>query len=149
MTKKVLILGRAGIGKSTFCQYVTYRWARDEIWSEYELVVLIHLRKLTDSRYQPEKQFSSVDLVEQEYFPYGDLSKEERQHFKEQCKSGKVLWILDGYDEFTQNIQPQMKDIFDHIRETQHHILTSRPYAVAVPYDEKIEIIGFTDDNIA
>jgi transcriptional regulator with GAF, ATPase, and Fis domain len=26
-TKKVLILGRAGIGKSTFCQYVTYRWA--------------------------------------------------------------------------------------------------------------------------
>ncbi|CAF3922176.1 unnamed protein product, partial [Adineta steineri] len=42
-TKKVLVLGRAGIGKSTFCQYVTYRWAKGELWSQYELVVLIHL----------------------------------------------------------------------------------------------------------
>ncbi|CAF5050024.1 unnamed protein product [Rotaria magnacalcarata] len=32
--KKVLMLGRAGIGKSTFCQYVTYRWAKGEIWSQ-------------------------------------------------------------------------------------------------------------------
>ncbi|CAF3883123.1 unnamed protein product [Adineta steineri] len=33
-TKKVLVLGRAGIGKSTFCQYVTYRWAKGELWSQ-------------------------------------------------------------------------------------------------------------------
>ncbi|CAF4005351.1 unnamed protein product, partial [Rotaria sp. Silwood1] len=149
MTKKVLVLGRAGIGKSTFCQYVTYRWAKDQLWPQYELVVLIHLRKLTDTRYPPGKEYSPFDIVKKEYSPYDDLSKEEKQHFNEQCKKSKVLWILDGYDEFAQNIPAQLRDIFDHIRSTQHHILTSRPYAVALPYDVKMEIVGFTDDNIA
>ena len=29
--QKILVLGRAGIGKSTFCRYVTYQWAKGEI----------------------------------------------------------------------------------------------------------------------
>ncbi|CAF3665353.1 unnamed protein product [Rotaria socialis] len=147
--KKVLVLGRAGIGKSTFCQYVTYQWAKGEIWSEYHLVVLILLRKLTNNRYPPVKSYSPVDIVEKEYFPFGDLSNEDRQLFKEQYNKGQVLWILDGYDEFTQNIPEQLKDVFDHIRTTQHHILTSRPYCIALAYDVKMEITGFTNENIA
>jgi predicted NACHT family NTPase len=146
-TRKVLILGRAGISKSTFCQYVTYRWAKGEIWSEYELVVLIRLRKLSESRYLSGENYSPVDLVKKEYFPFDDLSNEDKQRFKEQCNTGKVLWILDGYDEFVQNIPEQLKDVFDHVRETQHHILTSRPYAITLSYDVKMEITGFTDDN--
>ena len=146
--KKVLILGRAGIGKSTFCQYVTYRWAKGEIWPEYDLVVLIHLRKLTNDRYPPRNKYLPADLVEKEYFPCDDLSTEDKKYFKEQCNKDKVLWILDGYDEFAQNIPEQLKDVFDHLRNTQHHILTSRPYAISLPYDIKMEIVGFTDDNI-
>ena len=147
-TRKVLVLGRAGIGKSTFCQYITYRWAKGEIWSEYELVVLIQLRSLTNNRYPPGKRYLPVDLVEKEYFPCDDLSNQERQRFKEKCLKGQVLWILDGYDEFVQNTPEQLRDVFSHICETQHHILTSRPYAILSPYDVKVEIIGFTDDNI-
>ena len=150
-TKKVLVLGRAGIGKSTFCQYVTYKWAKGEFWEQYKLIILIHLRKLTNNRYPPGKKYLPVDLVEKEYFPCDDddLSKEERQFFKEQCNKGQVLWILDGYDEFAQNTPEQLNDVFDHVRDTQHHILTSRPYAIALPYDMKMEITGFTNDNIA
>ena len=147
-TRKVLVLGRAGIGKSTFCQHITYRWANGELWSEYELVVLIRLRSLTNSRYPPGKRYLPVDLVEKEYFPCDDLSNEERQHFKEKCTQGQVLWILDGYDEFTQDTPEQLRDVFTHLCETQHHILTSRPYAITSRYDVKLEIIGFTDDNI-
>ncbi|CAF1464896.1 unnamed protein product [Rotaria magnacalcarata] len=146
--KKVLVLGRAGIGKSTFCQYVTYRWAKHDLWSEYELLVLIHLRKLTVSRYPQGKEYSPSDIMKKEYFPYDDISREERQYFNEQCKNGKVLWILDGYDEFAQNIPAQLEDSFQHVRETQHHILTSRPYPIDFSYDANMEIIGFTDDNI-
>ncbi|CAM4838554.1 unnamed protein product [Rotaria magnacalcarata] len=146
--KKVLVLGRAGIGKSTFCQYVTYQWAKGEIWPEYDLVVLILLRKLTNSRYPSVKNYSPVDIAEKEYFPFGDLSNEDREIFKEKCNKGQVLWILDGYDEFAQNIPDQLKGVFDHIRATQHHILTSRPYAIALVYDVKMEITGFTNENI-
>ena len=147
-TRRVLVLGRAGIGKSTFCQYITYRWAKREIWPEYELVVLIQLRSLTNSRYPPGKRYFPIDLVEKEYFPCDDLSNEEKQCFKEKCDKDQVLWILDGYDEFVQNTPEQLGDVFAHICETQHHILTSRPYAITSPYDVKMEIIGFTDDNI-
>ncbi|CAM4785887.1 unnamed protein product [Rotaria magnacalcarata] len=147
-TKKVFILGRAGIGKSTFCQYVTYRWAKGELWSEYKLVILIRLRRLTDSRYPPGKRYSVNHLLENEYFPCDELSHEQIKHFKELCNKGQVLWILDGYDEFAQNIPEQLKDVFDHVRETQHHILTSRPYAIESSYDVKLEITGFTNDNI-
>ncbi|CAF2025452.1 unnamed protein product [Rotaria magnacalcarata] len=147
-TNKVLVLGRAGIGKSTFCQYVTYRWAKGDLWSDYNLVVLIYLRKLTDSRYPSGTEYSLVHLLKKEYFPCDDLSSEQKDKFKELCNKQKVLWILDGYDEFVQNIPEQLKKLFDHLRETQHHILTSRPYAIAIPYDVKMEIIGFTDENI-
>ncbi|CAF4842494.1 unnamed protein product, partial [Rotaria sp. Silwood1] len=148
-TKKVLVLGRAGIGKSTFCQYVTYRWAKGEIWRQYELVILIRLRSLTQSRYSSEKKYLPIDLVEKEYFEVDDISDEMRQNFKEQCNKGRVLWILDGYDAFAQNIPEQLKGVFQHICETQHHILTSRPYAITLAYDTKMEITGFTDENIA
>ncbi|CAF4066868.1 unnamed protein product, partial [Rotaria magnacalcarata] len=146
--KKVLILGRAGIGKSTFCEYVTYQWAKGELWSEYKLVILIPLRMLTSSRYPPGKKYSPINLLEDEYFLYEDLSAEQIQHFKELCKNHQVLWILDGYDEFAQNIPEQLEDVFKHVREAQHNILTSRPYAIRSSYDVKLEITGFTNDNI-
>ncbi|CAF3919353.1 unnamed protein product [Rotaria sp. Silwood2] len=146
--KKVLVLGRAGIGKSTFCQYVTYRWAKGELWPEFKLVVLIQLRKLTNSRYSSSKKYSMIDIVEREYFACEDLTKDDRQFFKERCCQGQVLWILDGYDEFVQNIPEQLKDVFEYIYQTQNHILTSRPYAITLAYDVKMEITGFTDDNI-
>ena len=56
-TKKVLVLGRAGIGKSTFCQYVTHQWAKSKLWSQYELLILIRLRKLTEDNYPAGKRF--------------------------------------------------------------------------------------------
>ena len=147
-TKKVLVLGRAGIGKSTFCQYVTYRWAKGEIWREYQLVVLLRLRLLTHVRYPRRPKYSPIDLIEKEYVGGEKLSKEVRERFKDQCNKGQVLWILDGYDEFVQHIPQQLKDVFDQVLETQHHILTSRPYMVNLSYVVKMEITGFTNDNI-
>ncbi|CAF4018126.1 unnamed protein product, partial [Adineta steineri] len=147
-TKKVLLLGCAGIGKSAFCQYVTYKWAKRELWTQYDLVILIRLRKLTDSRYLSAQSYSPIDLVEREYFPFGDFSNEEKQQLKEHCNHGKVLWILDGYDEFVHNIPDKVADAFNYILTRQHHILTCRPYAIALPYDVQMEVTGFTNDNI-
>ncbi|CAF4433299.1 unnamed protein product, partial [Rotaria magnacalcarata] len=103
---------------------------------------------LTSSRYPPGKKYSPINLLEDAYFPYEDLSAEQIQHFKELCKNHQVLWILDGYDEFAQNIPEQLEDVFKHVREAQHNILTSRPYAIKSSYDVKLEITGFTNDNI-
>ena len=147
-TKKVFVFGRAGVGKSTFCQYVTNRWAKGNLWREYELVVLVCLRRLTEDRYPEGEEYSPIDIIKKEYLLDDIISMQEKQYFNELCKNGKVLWILDGYDELTQNVSTHLNIVFNYICETQHHILTSHPYAVALLYDVKIEIIGFTDDDI-
>ncbi|CAF1458305.1 unnamed protein product [Adineta steineri] len=146
--KKVLVLGRRGIGKSTFCQYVAYRWAKGELCSCYELIVLIDLSKLTDTRYPATKLYTAVDLVEREYASFANLSDEEKKSFQQKCNNEKVLWILDGYDEFAANIPEQLKQCFNDIRDKQNHILTSSSYDIAISHDVKMEIIGFTNDNI-
>ncbi|CAF1547709.1 unnamed protein product, partial [Didymodactylos carnosus] len=145
--KQVLVLGRAGIGKTTFCRYVAYEWATRKIWPQYELVVLIPLRHVTEIRYPKGKEYSLIDLVRKEYFLCDELSTADTRLFEELCKDGQVLWLLDGYDEFVQNIPDYLQDLIDQVR-TQHHILTSRQYLITLPYNVQLEIIGFTDDNI-
>ncbi len=146
--KRVLLLGRAGIGKSTFCKYVINRWAQGELWQEYKLVILIQLRKLTKERYSANR-YSVIDLVDNEYLIDVTPSDDIKKKFKDQCKNGEILWILDGYDEFVQNIPATLKGPFNEIVQQYNHILTSRPYAIDLRYDIKMEITGFTDDNIA
>lgn len=146
--KKVLLIGRAGIGKSTFCQSVAYRWAKGEMWTYYQFVILIHLRFLTNDRYPSGRTYSPIDLVEKEYFPYDKISNNDKQRFKKHCDKGEVLWILDGYDEFVDHIPEQLLSLFNYLINHQHHILTSRPYAISIPYDVITQLTGFTSEQI-
>jgi HEAT repeat protein len=143
--KKILISGRAGIGKTTFCQYVAYQWARRKMWEQYQLVVLIPLRMLTEKNY-PQKTYSRIDLIENEYYRGAKLSEEDKKFFEEQCERDQVLWLLDGYDEL--NVPQYLKDLILELIDRQSHILTSRPCDFDLSYDVKMDIIGFIDDNI-
>ncbi|CAF1488706.1 unnamed protein product [Adineta steineri] len=148
--KKVLVFGRAGIGKSTFCRYITYQWAIGSYWPEYELLALIPLRRLTADRYPPlsnGQNYSLIDLVKKEIFSY-NLSESEDKLLKKHFDAKKTLWILDGYDELVQNIPSHLECLFEQLLKTPHHILTSRPYQNALAYHVQMEITGFTDKNI-
>jgi predicted NACHT family NTPase len=142
----VLVFGRAGIGKSTFCRYIAYQWATGLYWPQYELLALIPLRCLTADRYPPGKSYSLLDLVKQEAF--FDLTRKEEELLRQQFDPKKTLWILDGYDEIVQSVPPHLQCLFEQLLKTPHHILTSRPYLNTLSYDVKMEITGFTDDNI-
>ncbi len=149
-TNNILVLGRAGIGKTTFCRYVAYQWATGKIWQQYHLVIFIRLRNLTESRYPPlapGTKYSLIDLVKTEYFHHG-LSEENEKLLKEELNKSQVLWFLDGYDEIVQNIPPHLQYLLEQLLKTPHHILTSRPYLITLSYKVQLEITGFTDDNI-
>ena len=148
--KQVLIFGRAGIGKSTFCRYVAYQWATSSYWPQYELLALIPLRRLTVNRYPllPLGQsYSLIDLVKKEVFPYG-LTENEDKLLKKNFDPKTTLWILDGYDEIVQNVPEHLECLFEQLLQTPHHILTSRPYQNTLAYHVQMEITGFTDENI-
>ena len=148
--RQVLVFGRAGIGKTTFCQYTAHQWARGKIWSEYDLIVLFPLRLLTETRYPPlsSTSYSLIDVVEKEYFS-NSLSEKEKQMLKNQLDRFKVLWLLDGYDEIIQNVPSHLQCLFEQMLKTPHHIVTSRPYSNTLSNKVQMEITGFTDSNIS
>ncbi|CAF4646495.1 unnamed protein product, partial [Rotaria socialis] len=149
--KKVLVFGRAGIGKTTFCRYVSHQWAKSALWPEYNLVALISLRSLTENRYSPlssGKSYSLVDIVAKECFSH-DLSEEDTSLLREQLNKRTVLWLLDGYDEIVQNVSSHLQHVFEQLINTPHHIVTSRPYFNTLSRSVRVEIVGFTDGNIS
>ena len=148
--RQVLVFGRAGIGKSTFCQYVTHEWARGELWSEYDLLVLFPLRLLTETRYPPVSSlnYSLIDVVEKEYFSHG-LCEKEKQILTNQLSRLKVLCLLDGYDEIVQNVPSHLQCLFQQMLKIPHRIITSRPYSNTLSNRVQMEITGFTDENIS
>ena len=148
--RQVLVFGRAGIGKSTFCQYVTHEWARGELWPEYDLVVLFPLRLLTETRYPPVSSlsYSLIDVVEKEYFSHG-LCEKEKQILTNQLSRLKVLWLLDGYDEIVQNVPSHLQCLFQQMLKIPHRIITSRPYSNTLSNRVQMEITGFTNENIS
>ncbi|CAF1527390.1 unnamed protein product, partial [Adineta steineri] len=153
-TRNVLVFGRAGIGKSTFCQYIAYRWATGMIWQEYELVALIPLRSLTADRYPilpAGTNYSLIDVLRKECISFDQYvpEKDEKQ-LQEQIHKSRILWLLDGYDEIVQNVPKHLKSLFnDQLLKTPDHIVTSRPYMNTLSHSVQLEITGFTDDNIS
>ena len=147
--RQVLVFGRAGIGKTTFCQYITHEWARGKLWPEYDLIVLFSFRLLTETRYRPlsSGSYSLIDVVEKEYFSHG-LYEKEKEILTNQLSRLKVLWLLDGYDEIVQNVPPHLECLFQQMFKTPHHIVTSRPYSNTLSSRVQMEITGFTDENI-
>ncbi|UJR29479.1 hypothetical protein I4U23_010691 [Adineta vaga] len=149
-TKQILVFGRAGIGKSTFCRYITYQWAKGTFWSQYDLLALIPLRRLTANRYPPltsGHNYSLLDLLKKEVFSY-ELSERENVLLEKQFDVKKTLWILDGYDEIIQNVPAHLEELLEKLLKTPHHIVTSRPYLNTLSYGVQMEITGFTDENI-
>ena len=147
--RKVLVSGVAGVGKSTFCQYLAYQWATGALWTEYGLVVLIPLQSLTEEDYRHDMSCFLVDILKKQYFFSQYLPVKDERYLKEHMLTTPILWLLDGYDEIAQNKSEQIKRIIEQLLHTSNHILTSRPYMNTLPYDNRIEIEGFADENIS
>ena len=145
---QILVLGPAGIGKSTFCRYVAHRWATGKILMEYDLVALIPLCSLTEHRYPPSATYSPCDIIIAQCLQNFTLSDLDKELFKQQFSHARILWLLDGYDERVQNVPFHLQHLFEQLLNTTNHIITSRPFQNTLSDRVHIEIIGFTDQNI-
>ena len=150
--KKVIVFGRAGIGKSTFCRYVVHQWASGAIWQEYDLIALIPLRSLTEQYYPPLPagvNYGLVDVLRKACFSSNyPLSDTDVNLLQLQYRKSRILWLLDGYDEIVLPAPEYLKHLLEQLLRAPHHIVTSRPYLNTLSYGVRMEIIGFTDENI-
>ena len=133
---KSLIYGKAGIGKTTLCKYIAYKWAKEELYSEFEYVVYIPLR---------EWKNNGIKGAIKDYYYSRDS-----QELTFDIKAQKILFLFDGYDELNGDKKKALIKEIEHYALT-HYIITSRPYGYQKSdfrVDEQFETIGFTDENV-
>jgi hypothetical protein len=133
---KSLIYGKAGIGKTTLCKHIAYKWAKKELYSEFEYVVYIPLREW--------KNDGIKGAIKDYYY------SRDSQDLTLDINSKKMLFLFDGYDELNGDKKKTLISDIEHYNLT-HYIITTRPYGYQKSdfrVDEQFETIGFTDENV-
>ena len=103
-TQRRFIFAPSGYGKSCFCEYAIYKWSKDDMWNEYDIVVLIkanRINRMTESE-------SLITLLERSFI-YDNIQEPNLtlEFLKGLASQNKLLVIVDGIDEivnFPENI---------------------------------------------
>jgi hypothetical protein len=147
LTRRIAVIGSAGIGKSTFLHKIANDWATEKLWpGQFKWLCRIPLRNLTGTNYPPKQSQQAYTLL--------DI-------FKHECKPAKdlfdicdlnpdeVLWLLDGFDELSKSIPAQLQVACNALFSAKNLIITTRPYQLPdFNIDVYLELAGFTDENI-
>lgn len=157
--RRLLVVGPAGIGKTTLLHYIAYQWSLGHLWGErFQAVFWLPLRCLLKAEYQQSSEISVAKLLHQECLePEAKqaISVKELQRYLEKNKSHVAL-LLDGYDECALEVEEaksSVATVFHDLLETGSTVfMTSRPYrlnqALVKKFDRYLENRGFSDAQI-
>ncbi|KAF9380274.1 hypothetical protein BGX21_002411, partial [Mortierella sp. AD011] len=146
--KRILIHGRAGIGKSTLCKKLVHLH-QDSRWKEqFDFVLWLPLRQLKSHNYR------NVDgLLNEKYFSSQSKREALSRKVSTQINAKRVLFILDGLDEIvTSTGEDNWNVLLSDLLKNEHVVITSRPSGVdkniLQGIDLELETIGFSPQNI-
>lgn len=145
--RRILIRGRAGVGKTTLCKKIVHDFLHQQMWADlFDCIIWIPLRKL--------KGMSDLDdFFRQEFFKHeaerdGLVIKLRKTALDKTHK--RTLWLLDGLDEVSGYRNPSgadLAEIFNSLLNEDNVIITSRPHAVKLlgltSFDLELETVGF------
>ncbi len=150
--QRILIRGRAGVGKTTLSKKIVYEYAQKGQWQDrFDWLFWIPLRTL--------KGKSSCDLAtlfHETYFqsyPNGQtLAKTLEAHISGPAKD-KTLFVLDGWDEIAQEWveHEPMSEFLKQLLNQPAVLITSRPHVdlkQAQAMDLELETVGFSPENV-
>jgi HEAT repeat protein len=157
--RRILIRGRAGVGKTTLCKKIVHEFTRGTWcqWNElFDRILWVPLRNLKlEERRQAGYHF--VHLFSHEYFsspPRPDLASALAETL-EGTKSSRNLFLLDGLDEVSQDLgnESSMFRFLKDLLNQPNVIITSRPSG-KLPLgldaiDMELETIGFYPDQVS
>ena len=145
--RKVLIEGKPGMGKTTYCNKVTYDWAinmkkKEDCFPEFEMVLLVRCRDV-------DIESDLWGAIDDQLLP-GEIQRKEKEEFFEFIRQNqsKVLLILDGLDELPSSKLPEFTDIIEGKLLPQCHLVVTARHEAGIPMrkvcDTLLEIEGFT-----
>ena len=143
--RTVLIEGKPGMGKTTYCNKVAYDWATKKCETadylpEVKVVLLLRCREIDCDLWK---------AIDDQLLPQ-DIHEKEREKFFEYIRQNQsnVLWVLDGLDELPTSKLPEFSEII------QGRMLPRCPLVVTTRHeaviairkvcDTLLEIEGFT-----
>lgn len=142
-SKRILIEGKAGVGKSTLASEMVYDWATEVNNSSFKLVFLIELRQVNKGI--KEAMFDL--LFPRDFMVTPDQLYDYVTHHQEE-----VLFILDGYDEINPSLIPDLHDlIMGKFLKNSTVVVTTRPEKGSKLHwyvDLRVEVTGFTAENM-
>ena len=173
--RTVLIEGKPGIGKTTFCNKLAYDWATKKqgeenpsgsLFPNFQLVLLLKCREIESylcregqllprsKKEQLEEVFKSVlwNAIDDQLLPQ-DVTKEDKEEFFKFIRHNQpdILLVLDGLDELPTNMLPAFKEVIQgRILQRCHIVVTARQEVgmeVRECCDRLLEIEGFTKDD--
>jgi nucleoside phosphorylase len=150
--RRILIRGRAGVGKSTLCKKIVHDFYHQQMWATlFDRVIWIPLRRL--------KGMSGLDeFFRRDYFSFQAnrdelVSRLWKTVFDQTHK--RTLWLLDGLDEISGYRHPSgtdLTEIFNSLLSQDNVVITSRPYAAHIsglaPFDLELETVGFHPSQV-
>ena len=148
--RKLIVEGNAGIGKTTLCTMLTEEWAKGNIFTQFDCVLLLPLRD------QLVSSASSLPDLLPLYHPDETVCGSVVQQLKRTRGKG-VLIIADGWDELSKEKRSKNSFVynllFGRLLPSAAVLLTSRPSASAPLHnlptvDRLVEVVGFNEENV-
>lgn len=146
--RRILIRGRAGVGKTTLCKKIVHDFIYSKMWSKsFDRIVWIPLRRLrgytSPGAFLCNEIFACTSGKE-------DLFSALEPTLWDDSQSSKTLFLLDGLDEISRDHRDSGYSVTAPLLELLNRrtvIITSRPYGIGIPglneFDIELETVGF------
>ncbi|KAL9965588.1 hypothetical protein ACROYT_G029409 [Oculina patagonica] len=146
--RTVLIEGKPGMGKTTYCKKLVYDWATgkqeaEDCFPGFETVLLLRCRDMKSDLWE---------AIDDQLLPR-NVKEDVRERFFDfiRHKQSNVLLILDGLDEVPANKLPMFSEIIQgRVLPKCQLVATARHEAgmkVRIHCDTLLEIEGFTEED--
>ncbi|EFX06500.1 nacht nucleoside triphosphatase [Grosmannia clavigera kw1407] len=156
--RKILIRGRAGVGKTTLCKKIIFEFTQGTWagWSKlFDRILWVPLRNLKLDERRRSPKYNLEDLFNHEYFSLPKDMPELAKALYEavETKSDRTLFLLDGLDEVSQDLtgDAAMSRFLNTLLKQPNVIITSRPSGTLpadIPIDLELETMGFYPDQV-
>ena len=172
-SKRILVVGRPGIGKTLFLTKWIRDWALGRAFSNFDFLFFLKFRTFNSD----ENPLSLRDLLSRsEYFQYSETASETEglsdQLWSHVCQNPeRVLIFFDGFDESSYRSRIASESFICNSVKTpmplsalfykivERNLLpgatvvtTTRPHAMdelrSLPFDKTIEILGFASEQV-